>query len=323
MVQFINKSFQSFSRNSKVYPKDYIKHILKSAQANTYVETISNKADSLHRRIALGYEEDIADSFLILTKKLVKLRRINNVRLAIDITDEDFYGKTSNLYLHNYTGEKGVKSKFKFIVLSLVSHPRIPILSLPYYAGQDKADLIDILIKIAKKFFKNIQVILFDRGFYSGKIFEVIHKHKINYLMFVPKNKAIEKYWKQGLDKVKHSIKYYSKKTTCFVDINLILIEHGELEWSFASNLNLIHTLSYIFLYKKRWQIETNFRVQDEARIKSRSVNYMVRYFYFMISLLLHLIWCLFGYKQFKLFIIQMYEFLLFEDLGIPYIYSN
>jgi len=52
MKQFIDKSFQSFSRNSKIHPKGYIKHILKSAQANTYVETVSNKADSLHRRIA-------------------------------------------------------------------------------------------------------------------------------------------------------------------------------------------------------------------------------------------------------------------------------
>ena len=43
--------------------------------------------------------------------------------------------------------------------------------------------------------------------------------------------------------------------------------------------------------YKKRWQIETDFRVHDEARIKSKSNELIVRYFYFLVSLALMANW--------------------------------
>ena len=60
--------------------------------------------------------------------------------------------------------------------------------------------------------------------------------------------------------------------------------------------------------YKKRWRIETNFRVQDEAKIKCKSTEMKIRYFFFMFEQLLQTIWICF-YKDeasFKEFLIEM-----------------
>ena len=59
--------------------------------------------------------------------------------------------------------------------------------------------------------------------------------------------------------------------------------------WCFATNLR--QSLYLISKYKQRWQIETDFRVHDEARIKSKSNEFIVRYFYFLTSLILLANW--------------------------------
>jgi len=59
--------------------------------------------------------------------------------------------------------------------------------------------------------------------------------------------------------------------------------------WCFATNLR--KETGLIKFYKQRWQIETDFRVHDEARIKSKSNNPIIRYFYFLTSLVLVANW--------------------------------
>ena len=63
-------------------------------------------------------------------------------------------------------------------------------------------------------------------------------------------------------------------------------------------------------VYRERWNVETMFRVHDEARIKSKSKIPVIRLFYFVIGMLLLLIWNLFVKARitFKLFVIQLSE---------------
>jgi len=81
-----------------------------------------------------------------------------------------------------------------------------------------------------------------------------------------------------------------------------------EYDWVFATNVEWILLEKIITTYKKRWRIETQFRVQDEARIKCKSKEMKVRYFFFMFEQMLQTIWICF-YKDeisFKEFLIEM-----------------
>jgi len=62
---------------------------------------------------------------------------------------------------------------------------------------------------------------------------------------------------------------------------------------------------------EKRWRIETMFRVQDEARILSKSKDIRIRYFYFMYNQMLLLLWAgIFKEKLgFKEFLLVMTEY--------------
>ena len=79
-------------------------------------------------------------------------------------------------------------------------------------------------------------------------------------------------------------------------------------DWVFATNLEEVLLNNVIITYKKRWRIETQFRVQDEAIIKCKSTDMKIRYFFFMFEQMLQTIWICF-YKDeasFKEFLIEM-----------------
>lgn len=333
--KFLNKSLAPFSNNTKILAEDYVYHILDASRSNAYVENIGDKADSLHRRIEQTYEENIRDAYIDIIFSLRKYMKLNNVILAIDVTDWDFYGKTSNLYLHNWTGKDGIVAKFKYIVLSMVNKEKqhkVPLVALPLHIGYSKAEAIDFLLGIARKLFRKIKIVLFDRGFYSGEVLDLLEKLKLPYILFVPQNKAMKKYLIEvdnfGNKTIKHTIKYYAGNTGYKVIFDLILIKdyydrNNKLwDWCFATNLALENARLYVFYYMRRWQIETNFRVQKEAKIRSRSVNHLVRYFYFMIRMLLHTIWLLFIRQKyaFQKFLIVFSNTIFLAKFGIDYI---
>ena len=327
MVDFINKVID-FGKAKILNAKDFVKHILSASSHNTYVETVSNKADSLHLKIKSSYEEDIKSAYQRLISLLIKYKRFGPVDLAVDITHELFYGKTRDFYIFHCNKANDCKAEFHYMVISIVNADKnIPLMALPVTLGCNRAELAEELILFAKSLLK-IRVVLFDRGFVNSELIDRLNKLKINYLIFAKKIPQIE-YLFHLVDNSEviqnHEMGYTKDKSLIKVKTKLVLIKaqsEKEFDWCFYTNLHLEDARNFIYLYKKRWQIETNFRVEDEAKIKSKSTNYLIRYFYFMMSLLLHALWLIFPDKQFKLFLINLEYYFLLKDFGIDYVYS-
>lgn len=300
--------------------------LLEAARSNCYVENTGNKADSLHRRISQSYEEDISNAYLKVITPLLKYRRITLPMLAIDFTDEEFYGYSSDLWLHPWTGEAGVQATYTFAVLSLVGKHKVPLLAVPVHVGMDTADLVQMFLSIAKKLFKHIRCILLDAGFYSGAVIEVL-KHE-RYIIRAPRNEPVKKFiaatktWKLFF----HTIQWDGNRTrnktpTTIVIVKHVLFKKIYVDCAYATNIQLKEGMDYVHLYCKRWQIETNFRMEDQVHIKSKSLLIIIRFFYFMISLLMHALWILFwfGTMPFATFKIHAANQLQFAAIGIFY----
>lgn len=278
-------------------PLGKISHsLVKCAKSNSYVETLGESADSLHLWIKKSYEEDFKKSFESQVKKAVKLLHVNYARLAFDTTHEPFYGKTRSLYVFNTPKDKKYGGEFRFISVCLITkNKQIPLMALPARVGEGNAKLTIKLFEYCKTLFKGIRLALFDRGFYIDELIDYLEANKIKYLILVPEKKGkIKEYVEQTgkLGKFRHEMKY-SKDKNCWKPKTTIVVCKGidEFAWIFATNINFKTRVEYILNYKRRWQIETNYRVEDEAKIKSKSTNHLIRYFYFITSLLLHLFW--------------------------------
>jgi len=321
---FLKKAFDSANI---VLPMTLISHYLvKCAKSNTYIETLGKHADTLHLWIKKSYEEDFRKSFETQVKKAIMYLGASYARLAFDITHEPFYGKTRGLYLFNTPKDKKYAGEFKYISVCLVTrNKQIPLMALPVRVGEGSAKLTIDLLEYCQTLFKGVRLAVFDRGFYIAELIDYLEAKSIKYIILVPERggaiaDCVDK--TDELSKFKHEM-CYSKEKSKWKPRTTIVVCKGisGFAWIFATNIHFKTRIEYIWYYKRRWQIETNYRVEDEARIKSKSTNYLIRYFYFLISLLLHLLWIvnknLNYYVPFKKYIDIIEHKLLFHYLKI------
>ena len=326
---FLQKAFDS---NRIILPLSSISYqLIKVAKSNSYVETLGENADSLHLWIKKSYEEDFKAAFEKQVRKSLNRLSVHYARLAFDTTHEPFYGKARSLYIFDTPKDKKYDGEFRFITVCLITrNKQIPLMALPLMLGSQTRLVIDLL-KYCQALFKKIRLALFDRGFYIAELIDYLEAEKINYLMLVPEKKGKIKEYLEGtkdLGKYTHQMKY-SKEKSCWKPKTTIVVckQIGKdcngnlLDWIFASNINFRTRAEYVYYYKRRWQIETNYRVEDEARIKSKSTSYLIRYFYFLVGLLLHMFWIvnknLNYYAPFKKYLDNIEQELLFGYLKL------
>ena len=297
MKRRVKKFFLSLFSEKKA--SKYVAPIIDAASNNGYVESYSNKADSLHLDIKKIYEEDLQDNFLKTMKKLSPKFRGNKSSLAIDFQEEGFYGKTNSFYIVGTSyKEKSYPKAFRFITISRLTgkkEERVPLFALPWHIGQDIVESVEILISTVRPWLNKIEVVQFDRGFHNKQLIKFLEDNKIPYLIHAIKHKG---YLCDLVDstedfcKEEHKFEIRMDKTKFFTKTKIYVCKNIENKnWIFFSSLNFKDKWSVRNKYRNRWQIETNYSVHNSARIMSRSIDYMVRYFYYIVDTLLQVLW--------------------------------
>lgn len=326
LKRFINGSLGTEDRSDVVGGFHLVPCLLEAAAYNTYVETVSNKADTLYLRLREGLSEMSTYSYLDHIRFLSQRFEWKNKEfvLAFDYTDEEFYGDVQGLDIHGWKKSNAITGKFKFLTCSIVSDDipqKIPLLSLPIQIGHYKSYVISHCLSLLKPYIGEIKLLLFDRGFYDKDLMYELIKLKHPFLIFVPKHhdkkeilypmeegEQFTVLWDSKLnkDKTKYSFEFY---LTFMKQIYSPRAETS-FDWVFATNIDTIALEEMIKTYRKRWRIETGFRVQDEAGIKCKSTEMKIRYFLFLFEQLLQTQWVCF-YKEevsFKGFVIEMHK---------------
>ncbi len=292
----------------------------------TYVETIdSSKADSFHRHVKELYEEDVRRAFELIVQDVLKKLKIKRCVIAIDTTKELYWGKNGSLNVRGIEYERGAEEAFEWLVVSMVKPVPMTLMALPYKQGADLATLTIDLLRYVKSLKLHVDVALFDRSFYIGHLIDFLEAERLNYLILVPENERMKFYAEhtETIRAFRHKMKYQKKKSTWKPSTKIVVIKNvkrGESVFDVFFATSLAASTSLLRIYPKRWQIETNFRVMDEAKIKSKSNVHIIRYFYFMVQLLLHLAWNvhkrIVGYVQFKRYLLNLAK-LFFPEQGI------
>lgn len=321
----INKFLKKVFGNRSVNLKLLAHFLAKCAKSHTYIETLGKHADSLHAWIKTSYEIDFKRAFEQQVRFAIKKLRINVAQIAFDITHEPFYGKSRNSHIFNTSKDKKYDGEFHFITCCLINKGKqVPLMALPVRLGEQTKLTIELL-SYSASLFKNISCCLFDRGFYCAEIIDFLEAKKLNYLILVPNKKGkITEYIAstKSLGKYTHQMRYSKQKSVWKPTTQITICKNiSNFDWIFATNIQFDRAIDYVLLYKRRWQIETNYRVEDEAKIKSKSSHYMIRYFYFLIGLLLHLYWIVhkkqYFYVQFKKYLDIVEHLLLINYLKI------
>jgi len=270
-------------------------------------------ADTLLRRVkSLGWKD--AYNMLVEANDHVirKLKRKGTFKHAVlaaaDLSDDRYYGEFNNKICQGKY-ERGTCQFYRHAALHVVeAGKRATIFTVMVTPFDDHASIIETLVRAARARGIRIHTLLVDRGFYSVEVINKLKELRQRFLMPAVKHKG-----------VKHVIEDYAKKrTAAVVDYTMRNAEKEQARFrlfihekkgaepadsvvnryfAFATNMSIERViLAYNQLpeeYRKRWGIETGFRVQDNVQAKTTSKNYTVRIVYIMLSTFLYNIWVL------------------------------
>ncbi len=169
---FVDRALDLMPNAPNLSGFNYDLDLLYAAVANTYIETVGSRADSLHLAIKRVTASDIYLEYLKTVEILGNRFQLSekDVLLAFDYTEENFYGDVQGFWIYGWTGEHAVTGKFKFLTCSIVSSDipqKIPLISIPVYVGHSMAREVCWCYSMVKPLVKSIKLVLFDRGFFS------------------------------------------------------------------------------------------------------------------------------------------------------------
>ena len=263
--------------------KDYLEN------NTSYADTIGYHLDKIN---IIDFRNIIDEYFITSLKRLKKLVDWNNITLAFDETFIPYYGKKTSLWIDAYNNKiKGAKGSYKFMCCSIViGEKRYVFYAMPMRRGESCHNLVDRMLEQIKKRFR-IKHVLCDRGFASKRMIITLEKYNLKYLILVPKRSDIKRFIKEKrLETVIETTANFDKIKFKVSMRYVFAYNFYKYNWAFLTNIKN-HIFNIIHLYKRRWGIETTFRVMDFADIKSKSTNLTIRSFFFVISVLLYNMW--------------------------------
>lgn len=275
-------------RNATYKAKDFVFRLIESALENQSLEakyqlTKILSADRVLEKLHAIKFEQIQNLIMNVNKKIKLPKRVT---LAIDWTDKLFYGCKEYAEV---IGTKGGKYARRFYEVSIVK-PALFINAFPATMFTNNkvrqiAQLIDGFKEMYKK--TEIELLLVDKGFYAKKVVKYLIENKIRFIM--PAKKIGQIKWIAEacmLEERSITLDYMFGEAKVY----LIFIKIDDEVLIYMTNTRF-NPIKVHMLYKKRWQIETNFREQNKFEFKTQTLDFNARYFAFVLAGLLFNLW--------------------------------
>ena len=261
----------------------------------------------------LNMEELIKSNEMILFQKLIEnLKSGKSYEFAIDLTDDPYYGKidlSNEKYVISGQAKKSTNSFYSYISLYITNkNERFTVSVLPVEKNKLMVEYLSYFIDLIKRLNLKIKVLCLDRGFYSIDVFEFLQNNKIPHI--VPVIKRGEKI-KQLLNGNKARREQYVMKNSkkkillnIVIDVKYLKGKRGKKG---LENLGFVvfgvkwSPRKISTVYRRRFAIESSYRMRNIVKPKTSTKNANIRYFYALISFLLKNVWLYLQKKHFTI----------------------
>jgi IS4 transposase len=230
---------------------------------------------------------------------------------GLDIHKIPWYGKKKDIFVLGMERVRGTSFGHGYASLECVNPGRRFTLSaLPLNQFTTKKKIIGFLVNETREHV-DISRLFLDREFFNIESINMLEEFSTLFVIPVKENKKITSLIKEFKQKCQKSLPPYETYYTLITDYTLkkvkdsttftmvIVVEPPEKpgdEWdvfTYATNIPVtqVNAVEIADSYRKRWGIETGFRVKESVRGKTCSPGYAIRLFLQLLSILLYNLW--------------------------------
>jgi len=215
--------------------------------------------------------------------------------IAIDFHHVPFHGDKNAALIRGIKAKNGTPWGYEYCTLDIIGDQKLTLDVIPISAlKKDYSILVELLFERLEKMKVKIGTVYFDKEFCNDDTISVLTKRKINYVIACKSNKKIIKKLENFKKENGHNptvFEYnFNENGTKF---NLVAVPHEKKDYIlFATNKDVKpieeFEKSIPEEYRKRWNIETGYRVKNEFKTHTCTKSPVARTLFFLIQCTLY-----------------------------------
>ena len=306
--------------NGSLTSEDIIRTVVSLAVDKNSVHSVSKQYSAVACETSLRYhlkklnmDELIRSNEKILLQNPLKTLKTGKCyEFAVDLTNDPYYGKTdlsNEKYVIRSQAKKSTNSFYSYISLYITNkNERFTVSVLPVEKDKTMVEYLSYFIDLIKRLNFKIKVLCLDREFYSIDVFEFLQNNNVPHIVpVIKRGKQIKKILKGNKARREQYVMKNSKKKILLdivIDVKYLKGKRGKKG---------LETLGFVVfgvkwsprkvstVYRRRFAIESSYRMRNVVKPKTSSKNADIRYFYTLISFLLKNIWLYLQKKHFTI----------------------
>jgi hypothetical protein len=317
-VSLLTTAFELFSKHNIIklpsnaeYEFEKVLNVLLHAATSTSnsLESASNdlkrkypeakipSADTIFNYINCNSIEDILSSFRTINLKTFKMMELEGKvhDIAIDFHHIPFCGDKNTPLIRGMKPKNGTSWGFEYLTMDIIGENKLTLDVIPISAlKKDFTILIELLFKRLEEMNVKIGTVYLDKEFCNDDTISVLTKLKINFVIACKTNKKIKKELENFKKENGHKPTFFeynfNENGTKF---NLVAVPHEKKEYILFSTNKDVESIeefekSIPEEYRKRWNIETGYRVKNEFKIRTCTKSPVARTLFFLIQCALY-----------------------------------
>jgi putative transposase len=254
----------------------------------------------------------ISNENILLQNPLKTLKTYKSYEFAVDLTNDPYYGKTDSSnekYVIRSQAKKSTNSFYSYISLYITNkNERFTLSVLPVEKNKTMVEYLSYFIDLIKRLNLKIKVLCLDREFYSIDVFEFLQNNDVPHIVPVVKKGEQMKQILSGnkARSTQYVMKNSRKKILLDIIIDVKYLK-GKRGKKGCENLGFVvfgvkwSPRKVSTVYRRRFAIESSYRMRNVVKPKTSSKNATIRYFFALISFLLKNIWLYLQKKHFTI----------------------
>lgn len=237
-----------------------------------------------------------------IMKKIEKSDGFQSVcEVAVDEHDWPFYGDDDAEGVIRTKEKNGTTKAYQFMTICVVTDGQRVTLGVVPITDRGAVEIRDAVAKLIEKAQKQVCIscLYADRGFYQALIIKLLKEEGISFCIRAKRGKTIKETFRESPEDVyigEYTVKRKRAAPYMQVDTTLVVSKReGKGPIAFVTNMKLDREKAnkMVERYRKRWGIETSYRMIRTFLAKTTSRKHQVRVGLFVIAVVLYNLWIL------------------------------